>query len=552
MRKCMLTAAAGITMNKIVECVPNFSEGRDEEKIELIVRAIASAPDVFVLDRDMDPDHNRSVITFAGRPEAVVEAAIRAASTAVELIDLNRHIGEHPRIGALDVLPFVPIRGVTMDECVALAHRAGDRIARELRIPVYYYEKAALEPARTDLADVRRGGFEALRDEITTNPDRFPDAGEAMVHPTAGAIAIAARAPLIAYNINLATQDLSIAKKIARAVRGRDGGLQNVKALGIDLKNRRQVQVSINLVDYKATPVFRVFEMVRREAERYGVMVAGSEIIGLIPQSALNACADFFLRIEDFSEDLILEHRLQKELERAGWAWVDQTEKPVEPEVFDEDESPEPGSRTLDGFANEIAESAATPDGGSVAAYAGALAAALGAMVCNLTISHRQEVKADVESVFDQLDQLGADLRLAVEEAAESRMSLEDAIALPRGTDGEKLARTFAIEEATKNAIAVPQRVAQSAFGVIELLSELSEVVNPAVLAELASGAQLALAALRGAAYNVLSLLLTINDEELNSAHRVELRDLIVRGHQMVADIEAIFLQVYPIDSIVT
>lgn len=552
MRKCMLTAAAGITMNKIVECVPNFSEGRDEEKIELIVRAIASAPDVFVLDRDMDPDHNRSVITFAGRPEAVVEAAIRAASTAVELIDLNRHIGEHPRIGALDVLPFVPIRGVTMDECVALAHRAGDRIARELRIPVYYYEKAALEPARTDLADVRRGGFEALRDEITTNPDRFPDAGEAMVHPTAGAIAIAARAPLIAYNINLATQDLSIAKKIARAVRGRDGGLQNVKALGIDLKNRRQVQVSINLVDYKATPVFRVFEMVRREAERYGVMVAGSEIIGLIPQSALNACADFFLRIEDFSEDLILEHRLQKELERAGWAWVDQTEKPVEPEVFDEDESPEPGSRTLDGFANEIAESAATPDGGSVAAYAGALAAALGAMVCNLTISHRQEVKADVESVFDQLDQLGADLRLAVEEAAESRMSLEDAIALPRGTDGEKLARTFAIEEATKNAIAVPQRVAQSAFGVIELLSELSEVVNPAVLAELASGAQLALAALRGAAYNVLSLLLTINDEELNSTHRVELRDLIVRGHQMVADIEAIFLQVYPIDSIVT
>lgn len=552
MRKCMLTAAAGITMNKIVECVPNFSEGRDEEKIELIVRAIASAPDVFVLDRDMDPDHNRSVITFAGRPEAVVEAAIRAASTAVELIDLNRHIGEHPRIGALDVLPFVPIRGVTMDECVALAHRAGDRIARELRIPVYYYEKAALEPARTDLADVRRGGFEALRDEIARNPDRFPDAGEAMVHPTAGAIAIAARAPLIAYNINLATQDLSVAKKIARAVRGRDGGLQNVKALGIDLKNRRQVQVSINLVDYKATPVFRVFEMVRREAERYGVMVAGSEIIGLIPQSALNACADFFLRIEDFSEDLILEHRLQKELDRAGWAWVDQTEKPVEPEVFDEDESSEPGSRTLDGFANEIAESAATPDGGSVAAYAGALAAALGAMVCNLTISHRQEVKADVESVFDQLDQLGADLRLAVEEAAESRMSLEDAIALPRGTDGEKLARTFAIEEATKNAIAVPQRVAQSAFGVIELLSELSEVVNPAVLAELASGAQLALAALRGAAYNVLSLLLTINDEELNSAHRVELRDLIVRGHQMVADIEAIFLQVYPIDSIVT
>ncbi len=535
-------------MNKIVECVPNFSEGHDEEKIELIVRAIASAPDVFVLDRDLDPDHNRSVITFVGSPDTVVEAAVRAASTAVELIDLNLHTGEHPRIGALDVLPFVPIRGVTLDECVAIAHRAGERIARELHIPVFYYEKAALEPERTDLAEVRRGGFEALREEIEKNPDRFPDAGEARVHPTAGAVAIGARAPLIAYNVNLATEDLSIAKKIARAVRGRDGGLQNVKALGIDLRNRRQVQVSMNLVDHQATPVFRAFEMVRREAERYGVMVAGSEIVGLIPQSALNACADFYLRIENFSEDIVLEYRLQKELERAGWTYAGAAgEEEIEEEIEDE-EPVEPESLTLGEFALEVAEGVSTPDGGSVSAYVGALAAALGSMVCNMTISRKQEIRADAEGILDQLDQLGADLRIALEEQAECRISLDDAIALPRETDAEKLARTFAIEEATRNAIAVPHRIAQSAFGIIELLSELSEVVNPAVLAELAAGAQLALAALRGAAYSVLSLLLTINDEELNRSHREELRDYITRGHRMVADIEAIFLEVYPID----
>jgi glutamate formiminotransferase/formiminotetrahydrofolate cyclodeaminase len=537
-------------MNKIVECVPNFSEGRDDAKIELIVKAISSVPDVFVLDRDMDADHNRSVITFAGEPDAVVEAAFRAAANAVELIDLNQHLGEHPRMGALDVLPFVPIKGVTMDECVLLARHAGERINRELRIPIYLYEKAATRPDRVDLADVRRGEFEGVRKEIETNPDRKPDFGEAKIHPTAGAMAVGARPPLIAYNINLATDDLSIARKIAKAVRGRDGGLQYVKALGLELKNRRQVQVSMNLVSHEETPIFRAFEMVKREAERYGVAIAGSEIVGLVPQSALNACSDFYLRLENFSENLILEHRLQIELAKLEWhsqrlsrydreAWYEQKNERVVTSV--ESESP-----TIDSFAKEVAEGTLTPDGGSVAAYAGALAASLGSMVCNLTMGQKASVEAEVRGALNQLEQLSEDLRLAMSEEEESRVRVLDAIALPRETEAEKLSRTIAIEEATKNAIAVPLRVAQSSVEVLELLNELTEIGNPSAFANLAVGAQLAMSALRGAAYDILSQLLSINDEEFNRYRRAELSDLIARGQEIANEIEALFFRLYP------
>jgi glutamate formiminotransferase len=310
-------------MNKIVECIPNFSEGRDAAKVDAVAAAVSAVPRVVVLDRTMDADHHRSVITFAGEPEAAAEAAFRAAERAVALIDLNEHAGEHPRMGALDVLPFVPIKGVTMGECVDLARRAGERIARELGVPVYLYEQAATRPDRVDLADVRRGEFEGLREEIGVNPDRAPDFGAARLHPTAGAVAVGARAPLIAYNVNLHTEDLSVARKIAEAVRGRSGGLRYVKALGFELRERRQVQVSMNLVNYEATPIFRAFEMVKSEAERYGVAVAGSEIVGLVPQAALNACADFYLRVENFSEDLVLEHRLQRALAESPGAEVE-------------------------------------------------------------------------------------------------------------------------------------------------------------------------------------------------------------------------------------
>src|SRR5262245_10732898 len=285
-------------MKKIVECIPNFSEGHDSEKLELIVKTIGAVPRVAVLDYSMDSDHNRAVITFAGEPGAVLEAAVRAAAVAVELINLNTHDGEHPRLGALDVLPFVPIKGVTMEECVEMARTAGERIANELNIPVYLYEKAATRRDRTDLANVRRGEFEALRHSIESDPNRKPDFGFRRVHPTAGAMAVGARSPLVAFNVNLATDDLNVAGKIAKAVRVSDGGLLNVKALGMELKSRNQTQVTMNLTDDDATTIFRAFEMVKRDAARYGAAVTGSEIVGLIPQAALNACSEFYLQIE--------------------------------------------------------------------------------------------------------------------------------------------------------------------------------------------------------------------------------------------------------------
>jgi glutamate formiminotransferase len=298
-------------MRKIVECIPNFSEGRRTEVIDEIVAAIKSVPGAVLLDRESDADHNRSVVTFVAPPDRVVDGAIAAAKKAAELIDLNNHKGEHPRMGATDVIPFVPISGVTMDDCVQLARQCGERMWRELSIPVYLYEKAATRPERENLAAVRKGQFEGIRDEIVTKEARRPDFGEARVHPTAGITAVGARPPLIAYNVNLGTSDIEIANKIARAVRHLSGGLRFVKALGFELKDRGIVQVSMNMVNYEGTPLFRAFEMIKREAERYGVPVLGSEIVGLVPQGALNAVADFYLQLENFSEDQILEHRLQ-------------------------------------------------------------------------------------------------------------------------------------------------------------------------------------------------------------------------------------------------
>ena len=298
-------------MRKIVECIPNFSEGRRPEVIDEIVAAIKTVPGAVLLDCESDADHNRSVVTFVAPPDRVVDAAIAAAKKAAELIDLNNHKGEHPRMGATDVIPFVPISGVTMDDCVELARQCGAAMWRELSIPVYLYEKAATRPERENLAAVRKGQFEGIRDEIATKETRQPDFGEARVHPTAGITAVGARPPLIAYNVNLGTSDIEIANKIARAVRHLSGGLRYVKALGFELKDRGIVQVSMNMVNYEGTPLFRAFEMIKREAERYGVRVVGSEIVGLVPQGALNAVADFYLQLENFSEDQILEHRLQ-------------------------------------------------------------------------------------------------------------------------------------------------------------------------------------------------------------------------------------------------
>jgi glutamate formiminotransferase len=295
----------------LIECVPNFSEGRKGETIESIARAVESAPGATVLNRHLDIDHNRSVITFVAAPDQIVEAALRAVATATELIDLRQHGGEHPRIGATDVLPFIPVSGVSMDDCVALAREAGRRIWDELSIPVYFYERAALRPDRVRLEHVRGKGFERLRAEIATNPDRAPDVGEPKLHQSAGAIAIGARPFLIAFNINLHTSDIAIARRIARAVRERDGGLPFLKALGFELQSRGLVQVSMNLVDYEHTSIAQAFEAVHREASRLGVEIAGAEIVGLLPREALDRRAAYFPLLENFREELVLESLLE-------------------------------------------------------------------------------------------------------------------------------------------------------------------------------------------------------------------------------------------------
>jgi len=298
------------TKHSLVECVPNFSEGRKPEVVEQIAREIESAGATTVLNRHIDPDHNRSVITFVAAPERIVEGALRAVAKAAELIDLRQHGGEHPRIGATDVLPFVPVSGVTIDDCVALAHAAGNRIWNELSIPVYFYERAALRSDRERLEHVRGKGFEKLREEIATNPDRKPDIGDARLHATAGAIAVGARPFLIAFNVTLETNDIMIARRIARVVRERDGGLPFVKALGFELSSRRIVQVSMNLTNYEQTSITRAFEAVAGEAERLGVKVRGAEIVGLVPRAAFDREASYFPLLENFSETIILENLL--------------------------------------------------------------------------------------------------------------------------------------------------------------------------------------------------------------------------------------------------
>ncbi|MBI2267646.1 MAG: glutamate formimidoyltransferase [Armatimonadetes bacterium] len=291
---------------ELVECVPNVSEGRNREVIERILDEVRKVDGVRLLDCRSDASHNRSVVTFIGSPQAAKEAAFALASKAVELINLETHKGEHPRVGACDVIPFVPLSGVTMKDCVALARELGKDIADRLRVPVYFYEEAAMRPERKDLSHIRKGEFESLKTEIT-KPERAPDVGEARVHPTAGATVVGARPPLIAYNVNLGTDNLEIAKKIAKRLRAKDGGLSRVKALGMKIEERNMAQVSMNLTDFRKSSMYAAREMVRMEAARYGVSVIGTEIVGLVPLDALLECASYYLQLEDFKRDQILD-----------------------------------------------------------------------------------------------------------------------------------------------------------------------------------------------------------------------------------------------------
>ena len=379
-------------MSTLVECVPNFSEGRDKARVDAIVAAM-KMDGVYLLDREMDADHNRCVITLVGDREAIQEAAIRGVGKAAELIDLTKHRGAHPRMGAADVVPFIPIEGVTIEDCVAMARHVGAEIWKRHQIPVYLYEAAATSPERLNLENIRRGQFEGIREEIGTNPARKPDFGEARVHPTAGATVVGARKALIAYNVFLNTPDVDIAKKVAKAVRFSSGGLRYVKGAGFLV--RGLAQVSMNLTDFEQTPIHRVFEFVKREAARYGVAPVSSEIVGLIPKKALEMAAEWFLQVENFDSSLILENRLISVME--GKTVAGGLRAGVEP------------------FVEQLAAPTATPGGGSAAAASGAMAAGLATMVASMSRGKKAYVQyqRELSDAIGRLTQLREELKAA-------------------------------------------------------------------------------------------------------------------------------------------
>src|SRR6476660_2127654 len=404
-------------MSTLVECVPNFSEGRDKAKVDAIVDAM-KMPGVYLLDREMDSDHNRCVITIVGEREAIQEAAIRGVGKASELIDLTTHSGAHPRLGAADVVPFIPIEGVTIEDCVAMANYVGEQIWHRYQIPVYLYEAAARIPERTNLENIRRGQFEGIRDDIATNPARRPDIGEPRVHPTAGATVVGARKFLIAYNVFLNTPDVEIAKKIAKAVRFSSGGMRFVKGAGFLV--RGLAQVSMNLTDFEQTPVHRVFEVVKREAARYGVTPVSSEIVGLIPKRALESAAEWFLQVENFDSSLILENRLAAVM--GGKMAIGGLRAGVEP------------------FVEQLAAPTATPGGGSAAAASGAMAAGLATMVASMSRGKRAylQYERELSEAIARLSQLKEELKASIDADAESYNAVMKAYkAAKESQDGE-------------------------------------------------------------------------------------------------------------------
>jgi glutamate formiminotransferase len=538
-------------VDRIVECVPNFSEGRRAETVARLVEVIESVEGATVLDTHMDADHNRSVITFVAAPAVVVEAAVRAVALAAELIDLRAHAGQHPRIGATDVLPFVPVRGVTLEECAALAHAAGERIAGELGIPVFFYESAARRPERINLEDVRRKGFEQLRDEIGASAERAPDVGAARVHESAGAVAVGARRLLVAYNINLRTDDIAVARRIARAVRGRDGGLRYLKALGFRLGERGLAQVSMNLVNYERTQLHHVFEAVRREAGRWGVAVAGSEIVGLLPQAALDRSAEYFLQIENFSPELILENRIAAALQRRSDAAATRRHADTSADGRDQELLER---RDVAADLSNVGASARSPvaasssdvsGGGEAAAHAASLAAALGEMVARLIESQKrfQGEQEEVRDCVQELTLLRARLTDAAHEDAASFKRVLAARYLPKASEEERRMRANAIEESLKGATTVPLEVAGVAAQVGELLETLAEIGDPRWLSDSATGTQLALAAVASARYNVLVNTAAIEDEEFASEHRARAEDLLERARAVASRVETLLIE---------
>ncbi|MGE0471571.1 MAG: glutamate formimidoyltransferase [Nitrospira sp.] len=446
-------------MDQIIECVPNFSEGRNRATIQALIEAVTSTAGVALLDHSMDPDHHRAVLTFCGTPEAIVEAAFRATRVATDLIDLRKHVGVHPRVGATDVVPFIPIRGTTMQDCVQLAKQLGERVGRELEIPVFLYEHAAAHPDHARLETIRRGGLEGVAFRMASDPDWKPDFGPPRLHQSAGAMAIGARPPLIAYNVNLCSRDVDTALSIARVIRHSSGGLLHLKAIGVELTSRGMVQIAMNLTDYQVTPIHTAFQAVKTEAEKRGIEVTGSELVGLVPQIALDQAAAASLKLDRFDSSQILETRIAETMLRKAEA--------------------EP---TLSGFLAAIAEAKPTPAGGSVAALVGALAASLGVMGARLSQQSDSTVR---------LLELSRQLHRLIQEDSDAYSRLSDAYKIPRPHPDRPRAISMALQRATE----IPLEIAEVACEVGRYLHALREKVKPAVRSDLTVGLTMAIAA---------------------------------------------------------
>jgi len=501
---------------KLVECVPNFSEGRRPEVITAIRDAIAAVDGVSVLDVSSDASHNRSVITFVAPTDTAVDAAFAGIKVAAERIDLSKHTGEHPRIGATDVVPFIPLEGSTMEDCIALARALGERVGRELKIPVYLYERAATTPTRENLADVRRGEFEGLREELGKNPARNPDFGPSKIHPTSGAIAIGARPFLVAYNVYLGpASNLQIAKSIAKAVRGSSGGFKYVKGLGLEVDG--QAQVSMNLVDTEKTPLHIAFDFVKMRAETEGAQVTWSEIVGLVPEKVLLDTAVSHLRLREFTPAQLLERQVREVMS---------------------------GGESVSGFLASVASSNPVPGGGSVAAHAGALAAALTQMVAGLTIGKKKYAAVDSEMKEAALKAvaLGNQLTSLVKRDAEAYALVSEAYKLPKEPADAAARRSETVTNALLKAAEVPLETVRAAVEVARLAVFVAENGNTNAVTDAGVAALLASAAARGAAYNVLVNVQALEDKSKGQGLAREAQELVKHAKDF-ADRATLFVE---------
>lgn len=491
---------------KLVECVPNFSEGRRPDVIERIAAAIGETAGTFILDVSSDPSHNRTVVTFVADVTHAVDAALAGIRAARDHIDLTRHTGEHPRMGAADVVPFIPLEGTTMEDCIVLARTLGDRVGRELEIPVYLYERAATRSTRENLADVRRGEFEGLRDDIGRNPERTPDYGPPRVHPTAGAVAIGARPFLVAYNVYLGpASNLAVAKEVARAVRGSTGGLRYVKGLAFEVDG--QAQVSMNLVDTEKTPLHRAFDMVEMEAQARGVSPTWSEIVGLVPERVLFDTASRHIQLRNFSPEMVLERKVRAAAQ---------------------------GGQSLSGFVSSVASNTPAPGGGSVAAHAGALAAALAQMVAALTVGKKKYagVEPEMKEIAHRAAGLVNRLSALVERDAHAYEQVAAAYRLPAEGDAGS-ARAAAITEALLGAAEVPLETARACVDVGEVALAVAERGNVNAASDAGVAALLAEAACRGATLNVRINVVALDDRTRGSALVDEASRLVIRAGEL-------------------